>query len=256
LCPDVHAEKANYEGAAVMPRIDESVFNDQMRGLLVARGGYTSEKKKEEIKRYWYLEFRDCDEQAFIQVMGKLKFGGKSGEGFPSFRDFRDEYKILIKPQDRDMSRGYCGLCNFGRVFYRGLHQKTGEVHDYVADCAQCTENSDSKVNPRELHKDRIGQLRTFGALQIDRIPQEVKRPEWIFAKFPKLKAEKVYFLGLSAINDPDMEITYQIPAQKPSNGKEIAEKLFGKSDAKTEVKREISLEQDRKEEEFPNVPY
>ena len=239
--------------------ISEEIFSDQMRGLMVARGGYTSEKKKEEIKRYWYLEFRDCNEQAFIQVMGKLKFGRKSGDGFPSFRDFRDEYNLLVKPEDRIKDRGYCGLCKLGRVFYRGLHQKTGEVYDYVADCAQCVEDKGQdigRVNPKELHKDRIGQLRTYGALQIDRIPQEIKRPEWAYVKFPKLRDEKVYFQGLRPQDDPDIELTYQVPEQKPSNGLEISKALFGESDPKTEAKREISLERDRKAEEFPNVPY
>jgi len=197
-----------------MPYIDETVFNDQMRGLLVARGGYSSEKKKEEIKRYWYLEFRDSDERAFIQVMGKLKFAGKSGDGFPSFRDFRDEYNILIKPMDRVKGREYCGLCLNGRVFYRGLHQNTGEVLDYVSDCAQCTENSDSKVNPRELHKDRIGQYRTFGALQIDRIAQEIKWPAFVIKAMRERNRGKEpqtqYFIGLRPQDDPDIEVTFQ----------------------------------------------
>jgi len=177
--------------------IDETVFNDQMRGLLVARGGYTSEKKKEEIKRYWYLEFRDCDEQGFIQVMDKLKFAGKSGDGFPSFRDFREEYNILIKPIDRLKGREYCGLCDIGRVFYRDVHVKTGEVHDYLADCSRCVSKNDGdalKINPRDLHKDRVGQLRTARALIEDRKKIEIERPQWLFQRHPKFKDEKVYF--------------------------------------------------------------
>lgn len=238
--------------------ISEEVFNDQMRGLLVARGGYTSEKKKEEIKRYWYLQFRDCDERAFIQVMGKLKFAGKSGDGFPSFRDFREEYNQIIKPQDRLKGREYCGLCNMGRVFYRDVHQKTGEVFDYVADCARCTPKDQgelTKVNPHSLHKDRLGYYRTFKALAIDRQKIEIKRPEWVFAKFPKLKDEKVYFQGLNPINDPDVEINFVEP-DLPGNGKDLARAMFGKPDPKEEKKRRESLNRDREEEEFGNVPY
>jgi len=248
-----------------MPYIDENVFNDQMRSLLVARGGYTSEKKKEEIKRYWYIEFRDCDERAFIRVMEQLKFEGKSGEGFPGFRDFRERYNILIRPMDRLEGREYCGFCRVGRVFYRDTHPDTGEVHDYVADCAQCTPKERgefAKVNPRELHKDRTGQLRTVKALARDRKKIEIKRPPWIYAKFPKLKDEKVYFQGLKAADDPDVELVYQVPVQKPSNGlekslrgDEISKAIFGKSDPKTEARREASL-QNAKEEEFGNVPY
>lgn len=242
--------------------ISEEIFNDQMRGLLVARGGYTSEKKKEEIKRYWYLQFRDCDEQAFIQVMGKLKFSGKSGDGFPSFRDFREEYNQLIKPQDRLKGREYCGLCNMGRVFYRDLHKKTGEVFDYVADCARCTPKDQgelTKINPHKLHKDRLGGYRTFEALAIDRVPQEIHWPQFLNQRWKEKnhgkEMEKQYFTGLHPINNPDMELEF-VRSQSPADGKEIAQRLFGKSDPKAEVQREISLKKDRIGEEFGNVPY
>lgn len=200
-----------------MSYIDETVFDDQMRGLLVARGGYTSEKKKEEIKRFWYIEFRDCDEHAFVQVIGRLKFAGKSGDGFPSFRDFREEYNLIIKPEDRLKGRQFCGMCHKGVIFYRDLHPESGEVHDYVADCSRCKEKSHGdliKVNPHKLHKDRLGQYRTFEALDQDRKKLEVKRPAWLFERHPKLKDEKVYFQGLNAINDPDVEFSQIVPVE------------------------------------------
>jgi len=219
--------------------IDEEVFNDQMRGLLVARGGYTSEKKREEIKRYWYLEFRNCDEPAFIQVMGKLKFGGKSGEGFPSFRDFREQYNILIKPEDRLKNREFCGLCHNGTVIFRDLYQKTGEVHDYAANCSKCApgrSDNCADLNPHDLHKDRLGYLRTFEALKVDRETG-----------------------GLRPEHDPDLEITINLVPpviDTKSNGKEIAQAIFGKNDPKTEEQREKSLKQEKRRSEFPEIPF
>ncbi len=238
-------------------RINEEVFNDQMRGLLVARGGYTSEKKKEEIKRYWYIEFRDCDERAFIEVMGKLKFAGKSGDGFPSFRDFKEGYNAIIKPEDRLKGRPSCGACNDGKVFYRGVHRD--EVRDLVKWCQLCRKDVKGDlgcIDPRQLHKDRIGQLRTLGALAEDRKKLEIQRPSWLFHKHPKLKDKKVYFQGLHPQNDPDIEFKFELPPPTPVNGKQLARAIYGAPNPKKEAKREISLKKDAKEEEFPGVPY
>lgn len=237
--------------------IDENVFNDQMRGLLVARGGYTSEKKKEEIKRYWYLEFRNCDERGFIVAMGRLKFAGTSGDGFPSFKDFREEYNQIIKPEDRLKGREYCGLCREGRVFYRAVHEKTGEVLDYVADCARChakDRGEFTKVNPHSLHKDRAGRLRTFEALAIDRVPQEVKWPPFVRILMEKKERRPEYFTGLHPIDDPDFE--YEFKAPPMNDGKDIAQALLRGESPKKAAKREMSLKKDRKQEEFGNVPY
>jgi len=170
--------------------IDESIFNEQMRGLMVARGGYTSEKKKEEIKRYWYLEFRSSDERAFIQVVGQLKFAGKSGDGFPSFRDFRELYNVVMPQTERLKGRVFCGLCAEGTVIFRGLN-KAGEVHDMAAGCSRCSPNRDTQINPHNLFKDRLGYLRTADALAKDRANGDL-RPD----------------------NDPDMEMEFVRPRE------------------------------------------
>jgi hypothetical protein len=191
--------------------ISEDIFNDQMRALMVARGRYESEKKKDEIKRYWYLEFRDCDEQAFIRVMQELKFAGDGG--FPSFADFRDRYKIIMPHSLRDEGREYCGLCHKGIVIFRGYVEESGEVRDMAAGCSRCSPKRAIQINPHKLHKDRLGYLRTAEALIQDRKKIEIKLPEWIFQRHPKLKEEKVYFQGLNPINDPDIELEFIKPA-------------------------------------------
>jgi len=197
--------------------IDESVFDDQMRGLLVARGSYTSEKKKEEIKRFWYLEFRDSDEKAFIETMGKLKFGGGSdsdSKGFPTFRDFRDVYNSVMPVSQRLKGRKFCGYCVSGVVYFRDVHKPSGEVRDFAAYCEPCTTHKrtedTTKVNPHKLHKDRLGHLRTFEAREMDLVPQEIKWPRFLIERVKgrnKGKApEKKYFLGLSKDDDAPLE--------------------------------------------------
>ena len=188
-------------------RIDEDVFNEQMRGLMVARGNYLSAKDKDEKKRYWYLEFRDCDEQAFIRTMGKLKFGEGS---FPSYAEFQGQYNIVMPPGERLAGREYCGLCVGGAVFYRDLNIN-GEVHDMSAGCSRCSPKRESQVNPHKLHKDKVGVLRTFEALKVDRIPQEIKWPPFLKEKFLKFnkKIEPQYFLGLLPEDDPDVKMEF-----------------------------------------------
>ena len=149
-----------------MPYIAEDVFNDQMRGLMVARGNYLSAKDKEEKKRYWFLEFRACDERAFIRTMEQLKYGEGS---FPSYAEFKDQYNIIMPPSERLAGREYCGFCVKGTVLFRDLNSE-GEVRDMAAGCSKCSPKRDSRVNPHNLHKDRVGILRTFEALKVDRI--------------------------------------------------------------------------------------
>lgn len=251
-------------------KLDENVFDEQMRGLLVARGGFLTEKRKEEILRYWYIEFGECDERAFIQTVGKLKFGGGSGndsKGFPTFRDFRDLYNQIHKPLMAECIRGYCGFCNEGRVAFRGVNKKTNEVQEYIAGCSKCTApNERGKFqmigNPQNLHKDKIGQYRTLEALAIDRVPQEIKWPHFLEQRWkeknPGKERKKEYFTGLHPMNDPDVEFVQMVPVQeKPKDGAGIARAVFGKSDPKNEEKRQKSLKRDRDEEEgFPRVPY
>ena len=213
-----------------MPYIDESVFDDQMRGLLVARGSYTSEKKKEELKRYWYLEFRTCDERAFIRVMEQLKFSGDNG--FPSFRDFKDRYNIIMPAGALGVTREYCGLCREGRIFFRDIDKLNGDVYDYAANCAKCASNSKvniAQVNPHNLHKDRLGYLRTFEALAIDRETGDL-RPEY----------------------DPDYEFKVQ-EVPEPADGKQIAKAMFGTPDPKQEKIRDKSIE---RASQIAEVPY
>lgn len=145
--------------------ISEDVFNDQMRGLMVARGNFLSAKDKEEKKRYWFLEFRDCDERAFIRTMEQLKFGDGS---FPSFAEFRDRYNIVMPHSKREEGREYCGNCVNGTVIYRGCNE-AGEVHDMAAGCNQCSPNRDVQVNAHQLIKDKLGYLRTPEAVIKDR---------------------------------------------------------------------------------------
>lgn len=217
-----------------MPYIDEEVFSEQMRGLLVARGGYTSEKKKEELKRYWYLEFRSCDERAFIRVMQDLKFGGDGG--FPTFRDFRDLYRVIMPESLVETSREYCGLCTGGRVFFRDINKSSGDVQDYVGSCARCASGrykEMAEVNPHNLHKDRLGYFRTFEALKVDRETG-----------------------GLHPQNDPDIEINLQPIEPEPpklANGKDIARAMFGAPDPKEEKIREESK---KRASDLPDVPY
>lgn len=183
------------EELAKVMYIDETIFNEQMRALFVARGRYESEKKKDEIKRYWYLEFRDCDERAFIRVMGELKFAGDGG--FPSFADFRERYNIIMPPSLRDEGREYCGKCTQGRVFYRDVHKESGNVYDYVANCRTCTRKLISDhiyINPHNLHKDRLGYLRTPEAMEKDRETGDL-RP----------------------VNDPDIELKFINPVPEVS---------------------------------------
>lgn len=205
-----------WKGREKLPYISEDIFNDQMRGLMVARGRYESEKKKDEIKRYWYLEFRDCDERAFIRVMGELKFAGDGG--FPSFADFRVRYNIIMPPSLRDEGREYCGKCNEGRVFYRDVHKESEEVYDYVANCRTCTRKLISDhiyINPHKLHKDKLGRLRTFEALVVDRIPQEIKWPPFLKEQLRKFNKniEVQYFIGLHPEDDPEVEMKFIKPA-------------------------------------------
>jgi len=190
--------------------IAEDIFNDQMRGLMVARGNYISAKDKDEKKRYWYLEFRACDERAFIRTMEQLKFGDG---GFPSYSEFRDLYNIIMPPSERLAGREYCGSCHEGTVIYRGYVEEIGEVRDMAAGCSRCSPKRDSQINPGELYKDRQGRLRTARALEEDRKVIEVKRPPWLFQRHPKLKDEKVYFQGLPPEDDPDIELKFINPA-------------------------------------------
>lgn len=238
--------------------IEAAQFERQFNKLCAAFGTTKPEKTKD----LWFGEFEGCDYFTFCQAIKNLQ----RGERFPNWGTVWDTYKPILPDNLRKKESRGCNDCKNGRVFYRDAHPDTGEVHDYVADCAQCTSKDRgefAKVNPRDLHKDRIGRLRTVKALAQDRKKIEIKRPEWIYAKFPKLKDEKVYFQGLDPQDDPDVELVYQVPVQNVSNGKEkslrtaeIAKALFGVSDPKTEARRETSLKQNAKEQEFGNVPY
>ncbi len=166
--------------------INEGIFNEHMRALMVARGNYLSHKDKEEKKRYWYLEFRDCDERAFILTMEQLKFGDG---GFPTFAEFRDRYNVLMPHSKREAGREYCGLCTNGTVLYRGV-TKAGAVLDMAAGCSACSPNRDIQINPHNLFRDRLGYLRTVEALAKDR--------------------ESGY---LNPANDPDIKMEFIKPA-------------------------------------------
>jgi len=205
--------------------INEGIFNDQMRGLMVARGNYLSAKDKEEKKRYWFLEFRNCDERAFIRTIEQLKFSEDSG--FPTFYDFRTLYNSLLPPAERLKGKQFCGLCHQGTVLYRAVHPRSKEVHDTSANCSICAGNRNNDVlniNPNNLIKDKVGVLRTSDAMEMDRVPQENKYPEfykeilknhrrtkWADKQGNKDKGEgtfkKIYFLGLAPEDDPSCEI-------------------------------------------------
>jgi len=236
-----------------MPYIDEPVFDDQMRGLMVARGNYLSAKDKEEKKRYWYLEFRSCDERAFIRVMEQLKFAGDNG--FPSFRDFKDRYNIIMPAGQLGVTREYCGLCVSGTVIFRDVVKESGEVADMAAGCSRCSPNRDSQINPHNLHKDRGGKLRTFEALAIDRVPQEIKMPEFYKEHWEKKNKDKKmkteYFTGLHPMSDPDYE--YEIKAAPMNNGKDIARAMLAGESPKKEKTRDKSI---KRAAELPEVPY
>lgn len=163
--------------------IAEDIFNDQMRGLMVARGNYLSAKDKDEKKRYWYLEFRDCDERAFIATMEQMKFGHG---GFPTFAEFRTRYNVLMPHSAREAAREYCGKCVNGTVIFRGVVHETKQVRDMAAGCTRCSPNRDIQINPHELFKDRLGYLRTAEAMERDRESGE-----------------------LNPVNDPDVELRF-----------------------------------------------
>jgi len=232
--------------------IEALQFEKQFNQLCAAFGTTKPEKTKD----LWFGEFEGCDYFTFCRAIKNLQ----RGERFPNWGTVWDTYKPILPDNLRKKESRGCNDCKNGRVFYRDAHPDTGEVHDYVADCAQCTSKDRgefAKVNPRDLHKDRIGRLRTVKALARDREKIEIKRPPWIYAKFPKLKDEKVYFQGLHPQDDPDVEFKLiESAPPAPANGKEIARALFGASDQKTEARREVNLKQNAKEEEFGNVPY
>ena len=137
--------------------IDKRVFDTQIRGLLVSRGAFVSKDRELEIKRFWYEEFKNCHEQAFVKTITQLKFTGDPQQ-FPSFQEFKIIYRI-IRPRSMEPKKKYCGLCDAGNLI---LWDHDKDIY-LAAECSTCVPDSGQPIgrfDPKTLksmEEDRKG---------------------------------------------------------------------------------------------------
>ena len=112
--------------------LDKKVFDSQIRGLLVARGNFVSKDKEIEIKRFWYEEFKNCNQAAFVKTITQLKFSGDPDK-FPSFQEFKILYRI-IRPRSLEPVKKFCGKCVNGTLM---LWDADKDIYS-VALCSIC----------------------------------------------------------------------------------------------------------------------
>lgn len=137
--------------------LDKKLFDAQIRGLLVSRGAFVSKDREGEIKRFWFEEFKNCNEQAFVKTITQLKFTGDPQQ-FPSFQEFKIIYRI-VRPRSLEPKKKYCGLCDSGNLI---LWNSKQDIY-LAAECSICVPDTGKAIgrfDPKSLksmEEDRKG---------------------------------------------------------------------------------------------------
>ncbi len=239
-------------------QIDFTEFTQEFNRLVVARGRTLTKDQKAETLKIWYQEFRYWDSDVFQKVVKRLMYGlgeEKDAKWFPTFREVKEARGSVLRGTGQNTNRPDwgCGVCKNGKIFYRALNRKTGQVHDLVGCCLKCAPDMSGlgKVNPDWLHKDKIGVYRLPDALKADRKPTPVHWPRFLTESWkirhPGKKLEiPLNPPNLSPQNDPDFE-TVVVEVKKP-DVKMLAQEIGGAlaTNPEKEKLRQEKLKEDK----------
>jgi len=224
--------------------IAEDTFTREFEKLTAAFSKSITRDQRDQ----WFIEFEYCEQEYFVDAMKRLRGGDK----FPTWAMLWATYRPLVPLAKRAEFVKSCGVCKNGKIFYRALNSKTGEVHDLVGCCLKCAPDMPGlgKVNPDWLHKDKIGVYRLPEALKADRRPTQVKWPAFLIGNWKNKRPGKECPIpenppNLAPQNDPDFE-SVVVEVRKPDVKMLVQEIAGGKDDPEQEGLRQEKLKEDK----------